>query len=78
VAATATAIKTIEKAEVELSASTAALNAVATIVALPIKKSAIEHVTLDGKSIDAAHITREIIEEIVIGVAGVGDITIRP
>jgi DNA repair exonuclease SbcCD ATPase subunit len=77
-AATATAISTIEKAEVELSAATAALNAVATIVALSIEESAIECVTLDGKSIDATDVTHKVVEDIVIGVAGIGDITIRP
>jgi len=77
-AVTATAITTIERAEVELSAATAALNAVATIIAMSIEKDAIERVTLDGKSIDATDATHEVVEDVVIGVAGVGDIVIRP
>jgi DNA repair exonuclease SbcCD ATPase subunit len=77
-AATVTAITTIEKAEVELSAAMAALKAVATIVALSIEKDAIARVTLDGKSIDANDATHEVVEDIVIGVAGVGEIAIRP
>jgi DNA repair exonuclease SbcCD ATPase subunit len=77
-AATAAAITTIEKAEVELSAATAALNAVATTIALSIEKDAIERVTLDGNSFDASDATYEVVEDVVIGIAGVGDIAIRP
>jgi hypothetical protein len=77
-AATGTAIAQIEKAEVELSAATAALNAVATIVALSIQKDAIERVTIGGKSIDAAELTHEVVDDVVIHVAGVGDIAIQP
>jgi len=78
IAATGTAIAQIEKAEVELSAATAALNAVATIVALSIQKDAIERVTIGGKSIDAAEVTHEVVDDIVIQVAGVGHIAIQP
>jgi hypothetical protein len=77
-AATVTAIDEIDKAEVELWAATAALNAVATIVALSIRKDAIERVTIAGKSIIAADVTHEVVDDVVIGVAGVGDIAIRP
>ncbi len=77
-AATVTATAQIDKAEVELSAAMAAFNAVATIVALSIQKDAIERVTIGGKCIVAADVIHEVVDDVVIGVAGVGDIAIRP
>jgi hypothetical protein len=45
---------------------------------MSFEKDAVERVTLDGKSIDATDATYEVVEDVVIGVAGVGDIVIRP
>jgi uncharacterized protein YhaN len=76
--ATAAAIAKIQKLEVELAAATAALNAVATIVALSIEKGAVERVTLDGRSIDSTDAMHTVVEDILIGVDGIGNIAIRP
>jgi energy-coupling factor transporter ATP-binding protein EcfA2 len=78
IAATASAIATIDAAEIELSAATAAINAAATIVGLSIEKSAIEDVTVDGKCIDASNLRFEVVEDTVIAVGGVGEILIQP
>jgi hypothetical protein len=64
--------------EIELAAATAALNAVATIVALSIEKGAVERVTLDGQSIDSTDAMHTVVEDLLIGIDGIGKIAIRP
>jgi DNA repair exonuclease SbcCD ATPase subunit len=76
--ATIAAVATIERLEVELAAATAALNAVATTVALSIEKAAVERVTLDGRFIESTSATHTVVEDILIGIEGVGNIAICP
>jgi hypothetical protein len=76
--ATIAAVATIERLEVELAAATAALNAVATTVALSIEKAAVERVTLDGKSIDSTDVVHSVVEDLLIGIEGIGNVAIRP
>jgi DNA repair exonuclease SbcCD ATPase subunit len=78
IAATAAAMQKIGEAEVELSAATAALNAVATTVALTIERSAVERVTINRVPIDTTDTTRAVVEDTVIGVEGVGEIAVCP
>jgi hypothetical protein len=76
--ATIAAVATIERLEVELAAATAALNAVATTVALSIEKAAVERVTLDGKSINSTDVVHSVVEDLLIGIEGIGNVAIRP
>jgi DNA repair exonuclease SbcCD ATPase subunit len=76
--ATVNAIAAIESAMVEVSAASAALNATATLIGFRVEKDAIDCVTLDAKPITAATATYEVVEDILIGITGVGDIAIRP
>jgi energy-coupling factor transporter ATP-binding protein EcfA2 len=78
ITATGPAIAQIDEAERELSAAKAALDAVATNVALAIDQRAIERVTINGKLLDTRDVTHSIVEDLVIGIAGIGEIAIRP
>jgi hypothetical protein len=45
---------------------------------MSVEENAIERVTVDGKSIETTDATHEVVADVVIGVAGVGEIAIRP
>jgi DNA repair exonuclease SbcCD ATPase subunit len=78
IAATVAAVARIQKLEVELAAATAALNAVATIVELSIEKGAVERVTLNGRSNNSIDHMHTVVEDLLIGIDGIGNIAIRP
>jgi uncharacterized protein YhaN len=45
---------------------------------LSIEKAAVERVTLDGKSIDSTDVVHSVVEDLLIGIEGIGNVAIRP
>jgi DNA repair exonuclease SbcCD ATPase subunit len=76
--ATAATIGRIDQAEPELAAASAARDAVATTVALAMEPTAIERVTIDGVPLADPCLTRSILDDYTIRIAGIGEIAVRP
>jgi energy-coupling factor transporter ATP-binding protein EcfA2 len=76
--ATTAAIARIDQAEVELAAASAAREAVATTVALAIEPTAVERITIDGVPLADPSLTRSILDDYAICIAGIGEIAVRP
>lgn len=78
ITATDNAVTRIEAAEAELSGAKAALNAVATAISLAIDAEAIGRVRLDGSPISKPTISLPAVARTVIGIEGVGEISVEP
>ena len=76
--ATGAVLSRIEEAELELSASMAALDAVATSVTFSIEERAFERVTVNGEPLNALKVVHSVVDDLVIGIGDVGEITVRP
>jgi uncharacterized protein YhaN len=78
IAATDDAVLRIEEAVSEMSAAESAVNAVATTVSFEIEKSALRHVSIDAKPLDASSSSLAVTGKTIIAIDGIGTIAVEP